>query len=145
MAGGINEPVSAFISEERRRRLGNEQITTGEDGEHPPTLIESEIETLYSGFQKSRKGSNTEDHSKVEKDYQWQELEERSRRLRKEEQKVRALNSNGRVDYSIQEGVCQSPRVSITNAYKHRPSTFPFLPVLQVTLRTGRTKMFLIS
>lgn len=142
---GINEPVSAFISEERRRRLGNEQITTGEDGEHPPTLIESEIETLYSGFQKSRKGSNTEDHSKVEKDYQWQELEERSRRLRKEEQKVRALNSNGRVDYSIQEGVCQSPRVSITNAYKHRPSTFPFLPVLQVTLRTGRTKMFLIS
>ncbi|KAF3007526.1 hypothetical protein E8E13_006105 [Curvularia kusanoi] len=101
---GTNEPVSAFISEERRRRLGNEQITTGEDGEHPPTLIESEIETLYSGFQKSRKPSNTEDQSRVEKDLEWQELEERSRKLKKEEQKVRALNSNGRVDYSIQEG-----------------------------------------
>ncbi|KAF3035666.1 hypothetical protein E8E12_003502 [Didymella heteroderae] len=101
---GTNEPVSAFISEERRRRLGNEQITTGEDGEHPPTLIESEIETLYSGFQKGRQNSKAEDMDKVEKDLEWQELEERSRKLKKEEQKVRALNSNGRVDYSIQEG-----------------------------------------
>ncbi|KAJ4310154.1 hypothetical protein N0V94_008579 [Neodidymelliopsis sp. IMI 364377] len=101
---GLNEPASAFISEERRRRLGNEQITPGEDGEHPPTLIESEIETLYSGFQKRRQSSTTEDANKVEKDLEWQELEERSRKLRKEEQKVRALNSNGRVDYSIQEG-----------------------------------------
>ncbi|KAF1925814.1 DDHD-domain-containing protein [Didymella exigua CBS 183.55] len=101
---GTNEPVSAFISEERRRRLGNEQITTGEDGEHPPTLIESEIETLYSGFEKGRQSSRAEDIDKVEKDLEWQELEERSRKLKKEEQKVRALNSNGRVDYSIQEG-----------------------------------------
>ncbi|KAH6644414.1 DDHD domain-containing protein [Boeremia exigua] len=101
---GTNEPVSAFISEERRRRLGNEQITTGEDGEHPPTLIESEIETLYSGFQKGRKSSSTEDSNQVEKDLEWQDLEERSRKLKREEQKVRALNSNGRVDYSIQEG-----------------------------------------
>ncbi|KAF3046752.1 hypothetical protein E8E11_005109 [Didymella keratinophila] len=101
---GTNEPVAAFISEERRRRLGNEQITTGEDGEHPPTLIESEIETLYSGFQKGRQSSKADDMDKVEKDLAWQELEERSRKLKKEEQKVRALNSNGRVDYSIQEG-----------------------------------------
>ncbi|KAL1647205.1 hypothetical protein SLS61_007524 [Didymella pomorum] len=101
---GTNEPVAAFISEERRRRLGNEQITTGDDGEHPPTLIESEIETLYSGFQKGRQSSKADDMDKVEKDFEWQELEERSRKLKKEEQKVRALNSNGRVDYSIQEG-----------------------------------------
>lgn len=105
---GTNEPVAAFISEERRRRLGNEQITTGEDGEHPPTLIESEIETLYSGFQKGRQSSKADDMDKVEKDLEWQELEERSRKLKKEEQKVRALNSNGRVDYSIQEGVSQA-------------------------------------
>jgi hypothetical protein len=105
---GTNEPVAAFISEERRRRLGNEQITTGEDGEHPPTLIESDIETLYSGFQKGRQSSKTDDMDKVEKDLEWQELEERSRKLKKEEQKVRALNSNGRVDYSIQEGVSRA-------------------------------------
>ena len=124
---GTNEPVSAFISEERRRRLGNEQITTGEDGEHPPTLIESEIETLYSGFQKGRKNSNTEDLSKVEKDLEWQELEERSRKLKKEEQKVRALNSNGRVDYSIQEGVsskhwCARLATYHTTGFRHLTS-----------------------
>ncbi|KAF1937959.1 DDHD-domain-containing protein [Clathrospora elynae] len=102
---GLNEPASAFISEERRRRLGQETIAEGEDGEHPPTLIESEIETLFAGFQNRRKSQQSEDGTRdVEKDLEWQELEERSRKLKKEELKVRSLNSNGRVDYSIQEG-----------------------------------------
>jgi hypothetical protein len=93
---GLNEPTSAFISEERRRRLGQETIAEGEDGEHPPTLIEGDIETLFAGFQKRRKSQQSEDGERdVEKDLEWQELEERSRKL----------NSNGRVDYSIQEGV----------------------------------------
>lgn len=48
----------------------------------------------------------SEDGNKnVEQDLEWQELEEKSRKLKKEEAKVRSLNSNGRVDYSIQEGV----------------------------------------
>ena len=103
---GLNEPTSAFISEERRRRLGQEIIAEGEDGEHPPTLIESDIETLFAGFQNRRKSQKSEDGDRdIEKDLEWQELEERSRKLKKEEQKVRSLNSNGRVDYSIQEGV----------------------------------------
>ncbi|KAI8938634.1 hypothetical protein NX059_004505 [Plenodomus lindquistii] len=102
---GLNEPVSAFISEERRRRLGQERIAEGEDGEHPPTLIESDIETLFSGFQKRRASQQSEDGIRdAVKDLEWQELEERSRQLKKEEAKVRKLNSNGRVDYSIQEG-----------------------------------------
>ena len=74
-------------------------------GQKPPTLIDSEMETLYSGFQKKRKSvqesdANTRDlgESPV-----WREAEERGRKLRREEAKVRALNSNGRVDYSIQE------------------------------------------
>ena len=103
---GLNEPTSAFISEERRRRLGQETIAEGEDGEHPPTLIESDIETLFAGFQRRRKSQQSEDGDRdVEKDLEWQELEERSRKLKKEEMKVRSLNANGRVDYSIQEGV----------------------------------------
>jgi hypothetical protein len=103
----LNEPESAFISEERQRRLGQETIAEGEDGEHPPTLIESDIETLFAGFQKRRASQQSEDGTRdVEKDLEWQELEERSRKLKKEELKVRSLNSNGRVDYSIQEGVC---------------------------------------
>ncbi|KAF2850253.1 DDHD-domain-containing protein [Plenodomus tracheiphilus IPT5] len=102
---GLNEPASAFLSEERRRRLGHEKIAEGEDGEHPPTLIESEIETLFAGFQKRRASQQSEDGIRdVVKDLEWQELEERSRQLKKEEAKVRSLNSNGRVDYSIQEG-----------------------------------------
>lgn len=106
---GLNEPASAFINEERRRRLGQDTIAEGEDGEHPPTLIESDIETLFAGFQKRRKSQQSEDGSRdVERDLEWQELEERSRKLKKEEAKVRNLNSNGRVDYSIQEGVCDS-------------------------------------
>ncbi|KAH4109069.1 hypothetical protein HBH98_230230 [Parastagonospora nodorum] len=102
----LHEPTSAFLNEERRKRLGQETIVPGEDGEHPPTLIESEVETLFAGFQKRRKSNATsDDGSKIgEADLEWQELEEKSRKLKKEELKVRALNSNGRVDYSIQEG-----------------------------------------
>ena len=89
-------------------------IVTGEDGEHPATLIDSDLETLFAGFQKrrgrSRVGSDaqgadagadvdTHEHQQAE----WRELEDQSRRLKKEEGKVRALNVNGRVDYSIQE------------------------------------------
>jgi hypothetical protein len=103
------DPAIAFITEERKRRLGSEPIAPGDDGEHPPTLIDSEIETLFAGFQKRRKSrEGAEEERDVEKDLEWQELEERSRKLRKEEGKVRALNANGRVDYSIQEGVSHS-------------------------------------
>ncbi|KAF1979978.1 DDHD-domain-containing protein [Bimuria novae-zelandiae CBS 107.79] len=103
-APNIEDPSRALLLEERKRRLGEEPIGPGDDGEHPPTLIDSEIETLYAGFQKRRKSREGETTESVEKDLEWQELEERSRKLRKEEGKVRALNSNGRVDYSIQEG-----------------------------------------
>jgi hypothetical protein len=114
MVPGLNEPASAFISEERRRRLGQETIAEGEDGEHPPTLIESDIETLFAGFQKRRKSQLSEDGQRdVEKDLEWQELEERSRKLKKEELKVRGLNSNGRVDYSIQEGVSDRRNLAV--------------------------------
>jgi hypothetical protein len=105
MIPGTDEPARAFINEERKRKLGEEPIGKGDDGEHPPTLIDSEIETLYAGFQKRRKSVPSEDDARdSEADVEWQELEERSRKLRKEEAKVRALNANGRVDYSIQEG-----------------------------------------
>ena len=93
--------------------------------EHPPTLIDAEIETLYSGFQKqhhqnlppssspngsaaaaaatadARHGDTVDSSASASI-----EADERARRrLRREEAKVRALNGNGRVDFSIQEGV----------------------------------------
>lgn len=103
----VNEPTSAFLNEERRRRLGQETIVPGEDGEHPPTLIESEVETLFAGFQKRRKSNASVEGDVGVQEAEWQELEEKSRKLKKEEAKVRALNGNGRVDYSIQEGVSE--------------------------------------
>ncbi|KAL8388326.1 hypothetical protein RB595_009307 [Gaeumannomyces hyphopodioides] len=57
------------------------------------TLLDDELETLYSNFE-SRRVKNKD---------AWQEEEDKARRLRREEMKVRALNRNGRVDYSIQE------------------------------------------
>ena len=107
-AGG--EPGMAFYNEERKRRLAEEPIAPGDVGEHPPTLLDAEIETLFAGFQKQTKGQQTKGQQAstnraADEDLQWQELEDRSRKLRREEAKVRALNANGRVDYSIQEGV----------------------------------------
>jgi hypothetical protein len=69
-------------------------------GVQVPTLIDSEIETLYSGFQK--RGS-TEREETVGSSTRSDAEAGSGRNLRKEEMKVRALNQNGRVDYSIQE------------------------------------------
>lgn len=129
-APNVEDPARALLSEERKRRLGEQPIGPGNDGEHPPTLIDSEIETLYAGFQKRRKSREDVTHESVEKDLEWQELEERSRKLRKEESKVRALNTNGRVDYSIQEGV----RIHLFREIPPRDKDFL---VLEALTRTG--------
>ncbi|KAA6413064.1 MAG: hypothetical protein FRX48_02808 [Lasallia pustulata] len=73
--------------------------------EHPPVLIDGEIETLYAGFQKRRRSQQSDEEKHLGSSPEWQDAEDRAKRLRREEAKVRALNSNGRVDYSIQEGV----------------------------------------
>ena len=74
-----------------------------QDPEHPPTLIDTEIETLYAGYEKRRKSQGVDRvHNSSESDA-GMEAEDRARRLRREEAKVRALNGNGRVDFSIQE------------------------------------------
>lgn len=101
-AAGLN---IATINEERRRRLGEEPITAGDIGEHPPTLLDSELQTLYSGFRQRRESQETEGDKDLREKAEWLELEKKGRKLKREESKVRALNSNGRVDYSIQEGV----------------------------------------
>ncbi|KAF2435974.1 DDHD-domain-containing protein [Tothia fuscella] len=83
---------------------GTLTIGQGEDGEHPPTLLDTDIETLFSGFQKRRKSQDDSKTTNDSDEAQWKEMEEQAKRVRREEAKLRALNSNGRVDYSIQEG-----------------------------------------
>lgn len=69
---------------------------------HLPTLIDSELDTLYAGFQKRRLSQQSSTSNPL--DAVFDEAEERAKKLKREEAKVRALNGNGRVDYSIQEG-----------------------------------------
>ncbi|EEQ83497.1 DDHD domain-containing protein [Blastomyces dermatitidis ER-3] len=69
-----------------------------------PTLIDANIETLYDGFQKTRSSPTDIASGSESSTIEDIEAENRARKIRYEEAKVRALNSNGRVDYSIQEG-----------------------------------------
>lgn len=75
------------------------------------TLIDDELETLYTRFQKKRveetkdNGNNGggSDSGGDNLGEAWAAEELKAQRLRREELKVRALNRNGRVDYSVQE------------------------------------------
>ena len=100
--GGVVSGPDALEEDKKKARLN---VNTGNDSivEHPATLIDTEIETLYSGFQKRRKSQQSDEGRDLGESAAWQEAEARARRLRREEAKVRALNSNGRVDFSIQE------------------------------------------
>ncbi|KAF2487170.1 DDHD domain-containing protein, partial [Neohortaea acidophila] len=109
-AKSTNTPKASLPAEgahiEMDRRQADDPSATGESGQHPPTLIDAELETLYAGFQTRRKSGQSDASSRdFGAGLEWQGAEERARRLRREEEKVRRLNSNGRVDYAIQEGV----------------------------------------
>lgn len=97
---GTASQEAAELSEERKRQLA-EAAARGRrvsDNGNSVTLIDDELETLYSTFQKR--------HDSVQHDEEILHLDDESRKARKmrlEESKVRALNRNGRVDYSIQE------------------------------------------
>lgn len=74
---------------------------------HPdrhPTLIDSGLETLYEGFQKTKEDEKAGSHgASGNLSLENGAPEDRLRKMRIEDAKVRALNNNGRVDYSIQE------------------------------------------
>ncbi|RKF60963.1 putative phospholipase C20G8.02, mitochondrial [Erysiphe neolycopersici] len=93
---GATLDASALKKEEsssNKRRPAEISTALDQEGIGPvssATFLDENIETLYSRFQKSyRVDQGT--------------AEEKLRRIKREEAKVRALNSNGRVDYSIQE------------------------------------------
>lgn len=98
----ISAPTAPSIAPSRR--AGTDVTGDVVDSEeHPPTLIDSEIETLYAGFQKRRKSEQSDGARDLGGRPEWGEAEARAKKLQREEAKVRALNSNGRVDFSIQE------------------------------------------
>jgi hypothetical protein len=83
-------------SAHRRSQSGSAQHESEGSDDHYQTLIDSDLETLYNGFQKSRSINHGES---LDPDADTNE----DRKLKFEDAKVRALNANGRVDYSIQE------------------------------------------
>ena len=102
IGGGVISPPIQNETE-RNHRSTEDSTTSEESGQHPSTRIDAEIETLYSGFQKRRKSQQYDAGQDLVMSAGWQEAEDRAKRLRREEAKVRALNGNGRVDYCIQE------------------------------------------
>lgn len=102
--GAISSELSKAQTDVRKENLATEDYVADDVGNHPPTLLDTEIETLYSGFEKRRKSmhSDSEDRDLGESPV-WADVEERGRKLKREESKVKALNASGRVDFSIQE------------------------------------------
>ncbi|KAJ3959182.1 hypothetical protein N0V92_004238 [Colletotrichum tropicale] len=111
-AQGANMADSSVISDasklgektnERKKQLADSKSMMGRTSlsGNEMTLIDDELETLYSKFQEKRVDlAKTNDDGDAA---DWIEAERKSQKLRREEMKVRALNRNGRVDYSIQE------------------------------------------
>ncbi|KAI7107945.1 hypothetical protein KC352_g36661 [Hortaea werneckii] len=100
------------VNEDKQEQIANDALAAGKKGQHPPTLIDAEIETLYAGYEKRRKSAQSDSEASgglggaaSMGNHEWKEAEERAKKLRREEEKVRKLNANGRVDYAIQEGV----------------------------------------
>ncbi|KAL9091470.1 MAG: hypothetical protein Q9165_004856 [Trypethelium subeluteriae] len=102
--GTTTLPPELSMTDAEQWRQAQIALSKGESGQHPPTRLDETLETLYSGFEKRRKSQASDaDVRDLGENPEWRDAEERGKKLRKEEAKVRALNGNGRVDYSIQE------------------------------------------
>lgn len=101
----LSDAAKAEKAAERKRQLAKGTGRTSSSG-NEMTLIDDELETLFSRFQKRRADlakENDKDKGTGEAGTSWVEEEQKAQKLRREEMKVRALNRNGRVDYCVQE------------------------------------------
>ncbi|OJD17958.1 hypothetical protein AJ78_01989 [Emergomyces pasteurianus Ep9510] len=106
-AGGPQKTTASGgeLDGEQPQKSGGEAVTNEPSRfQKYPTLIDANIETLYDGFQKIRDSPIDIASRPNSLTMEEIEAESRLRKIRHEEAKVRSLNYNGRVDYSIQEG-----------------------------------------
>lgn len=102
--------IAKISDDDKVGQVAKDAQAASEKRLHPPTLIDNEIETLSSDFEKRRKSVQSDAETRdlgagaIDGSPEWSESNERGKKLRKEEEKVRRLNTNGRVDYAIQEG-----------------------------------------
>ncbi|KAI9772101.1 MAG: hypothetical protein M1840_001389 [Geoglossum simile] len=104
VSGGVIPPTP-LSDTDKKLQLANYNIAADELGERARTLIDGEIETLYADFERRQKTHQSDGGGELDDLAALREAEERGKKLRREEAKVRSLNSTGRVDFSIQEGV----------------------------------------
>jgi hypothetical protein len=102
-SGDTAASPSMPVADEKKQQALAEAAMSSPDPTYKPTLIDSEMETLYAGFHR-RSRSPSRSRASGDGEYSGASAT-RDRKMQREEAKVRALNSNGRVDYSIQEGV----------------------------------------
>ncbi|KAI1759634.1 DDHD domain-containing protein [Hypoxylon sp. FL1150] len=109
-SGGVISDTKAQSekTDARKRALARQNSSSGKgESGYDATLIDDELETLYARFQKKRVEEHKNSVSRAEEGQElgeaWAAEELKAQKLRREEAKVRALNRNGRVDYSIQE------------------------------------------
>jgi hypothetical protein len=100
---------------ERMRQLASGAAGSTSASGNEATLIDDELETLFSRFQQNRVDMADKDGGKEKERAtgptggvtlsreKWIAEERKAQRLKREEMKIRALNRNGRVDYCIQE------------------------------------------
>ncbi|KAI0881795.1 DDHD domain-containing protein [Annulohypoxylon maeteangense] len=104
--GVIDINAQSEKTDARKKALARQNSSSGSDG-NSGTLIDDDLETLYSRFQKKRveDHKNSASHAEEGKELgeAWAAEELKAQKLKREEAKVMALNRNGRVDYSIQE------------------------------------------
>jgi hypothetical protein len=111
-----NPAVQSEQTNARKRALARQNTlssgstearTSGNNPSNDLTLIDDDLETLYARFQKKRVEEHMDSISRADEGQElgeaWAAEELKAQKLRKEELKVRALNWNGRIDYSIQE------------------------------------------
>ena len=104
----VRNVISAVpVADDKKQQALADAAKSASDAETRPVLIDSEMSTLYENFQQRRRSNKSPSSNPLDetRDTEAVEAPERERRIRREEAKVRALNSNGRVDYSIQEGL----------------------------------------
>lgn len=97
-------PITDVVHSGSKQKEIAEDAKDNNGSNEVPTLIDTDMETLYDGFQRRRRSHASTGSATEANELNYELEQEKAKRLRKEEAKVRALNSNGRVDYHIQEG-----------------------------------------
>lgn len=109
-----NPAAQSEKTEARKKALARQNTSSSTDPSTPgsnnnkdSTLIDDDLETLYARFQKKRVDEHKDSPSRADEGQElgaaWAAEELKAQKLRREELKVRALNWNGRIDYTIQE------------------------------------------